>query len=44
MQAEGSRSAAPFFIVGSGRSRSTLLRLMLCAHSRLAIPPETCIS
>lgn len=33
--------AAPFFIVGSGRSGSTLLRLMLCSHSRLTIPPET---
>ncbi len=30
-----------FFIVGSGRSGSTLLRMMLCAHSRLTIPPET---
>lgn len=34
-------ATAPFFIVGSGRSGSTLLRLMLAAHSRLAIPPET---
>lgn len=34
-------SAAPFFIVGSGRSGSTLLRLMLASHSRIAIPPET---
>ena len=32
---------APFFIVGSGRSGSTLLRVMLASHSRLAIPPET---
>lgn len=31
----------PFFIVGSGRCGSTLLRLMLCAHSRIHIPPET---
>jgi hypothetical protein len=31
----------PFFIVGSGRSGSTLLRLMLDSHSRIAIPPET---
>jgi hypothetical protein len=34
-------SVAPFFIVGSGRSGSTLLRLMLDSHSRIAIPPET---
>jgi len=31
----------PFFIVGSGRTGSTLLRMMLAAHSRIAIPPET---
>lgn len=30
-----------FFIVGSGRSGSTLLRLILCAHSMVVIPPET---
>jgi hypothetical protein len=29
------------FIVGTGRCGSTLLRLMLDANSRLAIPPET---
>lgn len=34
-------SAAPFFIVGSSRSGSTLLRLMLASHSRIAIPSET---
>jgi hypothetical protein len=34
-------TTAPFFIVGSGRSGSTLLRLMLVSHSRLTIPPET---
>jgi hypothetical protein len=33
--------AAPFFIVGSGRSGSTLLRMMLICHSRLTIPTET---
>ena len=33
----------PFFIVGSGRSGTTLLRLILDAHSRLAIPPESWI-
>ncbi|HEX4157423.1 MAG TPA: sulfotransferase [Rhizomicrobium sp.] len=30
-----------FFIVGAGRSGSTLLRLLLTAHSRIHIPPET---
>lgn len=34
-------NSAPFFIVGSGRSGSTLLRMILATHSRLAIPPET---
>ncbi len=32
---------APFFIVGAGRSGTTLLRLMLSGHSRLHIPNET---
>lgn len=36
-----SETAAPFFIVGSGRSGSTLLRMMLVSHTRLTIPPET---
>lgn len=31
----------PFFIVGAGRSGTTLLRLVLAGHSRLHIPPET---
>jgi hypothetical protein len=34
-------SSAPFFIVGSGRSGTTLLRAILTSHSRLCIPPET---
>lgn len=34
------RLPAPF-IVGMGRSGTTLLRLMLDAHSEVAIPPET---
>jgi hypothetical protein len=34
-------SVAPFFIVGCSRSGSTLLRLMLASHSRIAIPSET---
>lgn len=34
-------NAAPFFIVGSGRSGTTLLRMILSSHSRLSIPPET---
>ena len=33
--------APPFFILGSHGSGSTLLRLMLDSHERLAVPPET---
>jgi len=32
---------APFFIVGCGRSGTTLLRVILLGHSRLNISPET---
>jgi hypothetical protein len=41
MRAEKAATTAPFFIVGSGRSGSTLLRMMLASHSRITIPPET---
>lgn len=34
-------SGPPFFIVGSGRSGSTLLRIILAAHPSVCIPPET---
>lgn len=33
--------SSPFFIVGAQRSGTTLLRLMLAAHPRVAIPPES---
>lgn len=36
----GERSE-PFFIVGCPRSGTTLLRLMVDGHSRLAVPPES---
>lgn len=35
------RSDAPFFIMGAARSGTTLFRLMLNRHPRLAIPPES---
>lgn len=41
MQNESSRAEKPFFIVGVGRSGTTLIRLMLHSHSRLAIPYES---
>jgi hypothetical protein len=40
MGAEGAGDAR-FFIVGAGRSGTTLLRLILCGHSRLHVAPET---
>ena len=41
--ASARREASPrrFFIVGSPRSGTTLLRVMLDAHPALAVPPET---
>ncbi len=36
-----SNVAPPFFIVGSARSGTTLLRLMLNAHPEVAVPPES---
>jgi len=36
-----SESGPPFFIVGSARSGTTLLRLMLNAHEKVAVPPES---
>ncbi len=34
-------SCKPFFIIGSGRSGSTLLRAILVNNSKIAIPPES---
>jgi hypothetical protein len=39
--AQGNQANVPFFIIGPGRSGTTLLRLILAGHSRLHIPPET---
>ncbi|MDQ3729496.1 MAG: sulfotransferase [Actinomycetota bacterium] len=41
MRASGGVEAPAPFIVGVGRSGTTLLRLMLDAHPEMAIPPET---
>jgi O-antigen/teichoic acid export membrane protein len=40
-EANGKSSVAPFFIVGLGRSGSTLLSRMLDANSAIAVFPET---
>jgi hypothetical protein len=40
-QAMADESNAPFFVLGAARSGTTLLRLMLNRHPRLAIPPES---
>ncbi len=32
---------SPFFIIGCGRSGTTLLRLMLTSHPQISIPPES---
>ncbi len=37
----GKERYRPFFIIGHGRSGSTLLRRILTSHSKLHIPPET---
>ncbi len=41
MSAAVSASTEPLFIVGAERSGTTLLRLMLDAHSDICIPPES---
>jgi hypothetical protein len=41
VRADEAPTVPPFFVVGSGRSGTTLLRMMLCSHSRISIPPET---
>ena len=38
---EATLQTAPFFVVGSERSGTTMIRLMLNRHSRLCVPPES---
>ncbi|WP_344863233.1 sulfotransferase, partial [Planomonospora alba] len=35
------QSERPIFVIGCPRSGMTMLRFMLRAHSRIAVPPET---
>lgn len=39
--ASSAPSTSPFFIVGTDRSGTTMLRLMLNKHRRLCVPPES---
>jgi plasmid stabilization system protein ParE len=41
MSADDQLAPGVFFIVGTGRSGTTLLQAMLTSHPRIAIPPET---
>ncbi len=41
MSASPGQCENPFFIVGAGRSGSTLLRMILSRHSLICIPPES---
>ena len=41
LQSSPSSGAPPFFIVGCGRSGTTLLQSLLSAHPRIAVTPET---
>ncbi|MFA0961295.1 sulfotransferase [Roseivirga sp. BDSF3-8] len=40
-KAEANNQFPPFFIIGSGRSGTTLLRKVLSNHASIIIPPET---